>query len=103
MLFSYPNVWNTCLLIIRDLGYRLYLTGTDPTLASCAWNAERDGIKLRGDNPIELLGLVAIHEHIKPNDDVSYWWRIDGPNVVAELEAEFQTRLRSELESLGES
>lgn len=93
MLRSYPNVWNTCLLILRERGYRLFLTGdTDETgsIAGCAWNAEKGGIKLRGDNPIELLGLAAILEYHRPAGDVAYWWRIDGENLVARLEAEWR-------------
>jgi hypothetical protein len=93
MLFSYPNVWNTCLLILQERGYRLYLTG-DPdevgTISRCAWNAEKNGVKLRGDNPIELLGLVGIYEYHQPQKDVPYWWRIEGDNVIAEMEAEWR-------------
>jgi len=40
--------------------------------------AERDGFSLSGDNPIELLGLVAIYEEIRPTEDRPYWW--SGPN-----------------------
>ena len=61
MLFSYPNVWNTCLHIIEKEGYRIYLLG-DPDdvggISLCTWNAEKDGFKFRADNPIELLGLI---------------------------------------------
>ena len=32
--------------------------------ASDAWFAERAGFVFRGDNPIELLGLAAIHEDV---------------------------------------
>jgi hypothetical protein len=33
MLFSYASVWNTCLLILRERGYRLFLHG-DPNQRS---------------------------------------------------------------------
>jgi hypothetical protein len=100
MLFSHLNVWNTCLLILDERGYRLYLTG-DPdergTISHCAWNAEKDAMKFRANNPIELLGLVGIFEHHRPIEDTPYWWRIDGPNLIAELEADWQ--LGNELEA----
>jgi hypothetical protein len=90
MLFSFSNVWNTCLLIIRKRGYRLYLLG-DPdergSTSKCTWNAEKDGMKFRADNPIELLGLIAIQEHHGASIDAPYWWRVDGPDIIGELEA----------------
>ena len=98
MLFSYPNVWNTCLLILRQRGYRLFLLG-DPdergSITACTWNAEKDGMKLRADNPIELLGLAAVHEYHHPLADIPYWWRVDGPNIVEELETEWKTTFPS--------
>ena len=101
MLFSYPNVWNTCLLILRERGYRLFLLGPDEpvSLSRCTWNAEKVGIKLRADNPIELLGLAMIHEHQQPAADIPYWWRIDGPNIVHELEAAWKSELESAVKS----
>jgi hypothetical protein len=102
MLFSYPNVWNTCLLLLHDRGYRLYLQCDSEDelapLANGTWNAELGAIKLRGDNPIELLGLAAIHEYHRPESDVPYWWRVDGDNLVAQLEAEWRARARSRLD-----
>ncbi len=99
MLHSYPNVWNTCLLLLRERGYRLFLTG-DPdelgTISHCCWNAEQNDIKLRGDNPIELLVLAAIHEYHRPAKDTPYWWRIEGENVLAELELEWRQQISAE-------
>ena len=89
MLFSYSNVWNTCLHILRSRGFYLYLVG-DPganeSITNCTWNAEKNGIRLRGNNPIELLGLVTIYEHHQPAEDTSYWWQIEGENLIEELE-----------------
>ena len=90
MLFSYPNVWNTCLLLLRQRGYRLFVIGDEDAqvaISQYSWNAEKDGLKFRANNPIELLGLIAIREHHCPPADTPYWWRIEGPNVIAELEA----------------
>ena len=95
MLFSYPNVWNTCLFLLRERGYRLFLLGPDDPelLSQCTWNAERAGIKLRANNPIELLGLATIHEYHKPTSDIPYWWRVDCPDIVKEVETDWQTHL----------
>ena len=99
MLKSYPNVWNTCLRILRQRDYRLYLLG-DPdergTFTRCSWNAEKDGMKLRANNPIELLGLVGLYEHHRPATDTPYWWRIDGPDIIAELEADWRKEIADE-------
>ena len=99
MLFSYHNVWNSCLLIIQERGYRLFLVGEPDefgTISDCTWNAEKNGIKLRGDNPIELLGLVAICEYHQPPKDVAYWWRIEGENVITKMECEWRDRVSAE-------
>jgi hypothetical protein len=90
MLFSHPSAWNTCLHILRQRGYDLFLLG-DPdehgSISRCSWNAEKDGMRFRGENPIELLGLTAIYEHHRPLQESPYWWRIDGTDMVAELES----------------
>ena len=95
MLFSYPNVWNTCLFLLREREYRLFLLGPDDPelLSQCTWNAERAGIMLRANNPIELLGLATIHEFHKPSSDIPYWWRVDCPDIVKELETDWQRHL----------
>ena len=95
MLFSYPNVWNTCLLILQMRGYHLYVlsNGDDYDAVNCEWCADKGGIKLKGHNPIELLGLAAIREHLFPAEDKPYWWRIDGPNLVAQLKADWKHKL----------
>jgi hypothetical protein len=94
MLGSHLNVWNTCLLIVRQRGYRLFLLG-DPdergSISRCGWYAEKDGMKFKGANPIELLGLIAIRDHQCPPTDTPYWWRIEGPNLVAELESAWRS------------
>jgi hypothetical protein len=56
--------------------------------ASDAWFAERAGFVFRGDNPIELLGLAAIHEDVKPPTGCDYWWKIDDPDLLSELDPE---------------
>jgi len=79
------NVWNTCLRILRNREYAINVEGELsedgcwPTDA--LWIAEKDGFRFTGDNPIELLGLVGIYDHVRPNTDVDYWWLVDGEDI----------------------
>jgi hypothetical protein len=95
-LFSHPNVWNTCLLLLREFGYTLHATGhpahRDYPSRLC-WHATMsDGTKLSADTPIELLGLASLHRYHQPRVDGEYWWRIDGPSVFTELIDEWEER-----------
>ena len=84
MLSSYLNVYNTCLVILDRRGYKISYEQPKG-----AWHAEKSGFKFLADNPIELLGLSAIFEEIAPTSDSEYWWKIDGPNLLARWDPEF--------------
>ena len=83
-LGSHANVWTTCLQLLRRRGYRLELAlddvddGEDEDgpdgWSSGSWSAEKDGFSFEADNPIELLGLVALYEEIRPEENKPYWW-----------------------------
>ena len=88
-LASHANVYNTCLRILRQRGFSLRLSGEllpdgsyppDPH-----WIAEKAGFYFCADNPIELLGLTAVYDHVQLASDKSYWWEVDGPDVWDEL------------------
>jgi hypothetical protein len=82
-LSSYPNVYNTCLVLLQRRGYKIaYEKAQD------VWVCEKDGFVFRGDNPIELLGLTSVYQDIKPSANVEYWWQISSPNILAELDPE---------------
>jgi hypothetical protein len=91
MLSSHANVYNTCLLILRERGYKLRVEGEQdgegmiiPT--SLNWVAIDDGYQMNADNPIELLGLVTIYELRKAGPDPKpYWWNVSGPDIYDEL------------------
>jgi hypothetical protein len=89
MVSSHFNVWNTCLHILRERGFELEVDGESLPDGSyppnALWIAHKDGFSFCGDNPIELLGLVAIYDHLKPTENRNYWWRIDGPDIWLEL------------------
>lgn len=88
-LGSNLNVWNACLRILRLREYSLKVEGELdedgcwPTDA--LWIAEKDGFRFMGDNPIELLGLVGIYDHVRPAEDTDYWWRVAGEDIRSEL------------------
>jgi hypothetical protein len=88
-LSSHANVYNTCLLIIRQRGYALSASGEiEPDGSYPArplWIAHKDGFRFCADNPIELLGLIGVHDHVCPAEDRPYWWQIDGPDLQTEL------------------
>lgn len=89
LLVRHANVVNTCLRILRDRGFELEVIGeiTDdlsyPTEAT--WAAAKDGFIFRADSPIELLGLVAVYDYVKPAEDKPYWWRVEGADIRSEL------------------
>jgi hypothetical protein len=88
-LASHANVYNTCLRILRSRGFALEVSGEPrpdgayPT--DCHWIARKDGFYFCADNPIELLGLVAISDHVRPEEDRPYWWAVHGPDIESEL------------------
>lgn len=89
-LGSHANVYNTCLRILRQRGYRLWVEGeldaNDMYPTDLAWMAEKNGETFQADNPIELLGLAAIYEYVAPvGETQSYWWVAEGPDIRDEL------------------
>jgi hypothetical protein len=88
-LASNSNVYNTCLRILRSRGFALEVRGEAEPDGSypiqCQWIARKGDFYFCGHNPIELLGLVAVFDHVKPKEDRSYWWAVEGPDVWSEL------------------
>lgn len=88
-LSSNANVWNTCLRILRLRGYTIQvegeLDGDGCRPFHAMWIAEKDDFRFVGDNPIELLGLVGIHDHVRPGADAPWWWYIEGEDIWDEV------------------
>jgi len=90
-LFSHMNVYNTCLIILRLKGYKLWVESKydqdgclDPS--STFWIAEKNGYDFMAYNPVELLGLISIYEFKEPKASPEpYWWSIDGSDIYTEL------------------
>lgn len=88
-LASHANVYNTCLRILRSRGFALNVRGElEPDGSypvACRWIARKGDFYFCGDNPIELLGLVAVSDHVRPHEDRPYWWAVEGPDIRSEL------------------
>lgn len=88
-LTSHFNVWNTCLHILRVRGFALRVDGgllpDGSYRPDATWIAEKDGFYFSADNPIELIGLVAVYDHVRPKKDVPYWWQANCPDLYGEL------------------
>ncbi len=89
-LGSHPNVYNTCLRILRTRGFALKVegemtVGDDSYPADALWIARQGEFIFRADNPIELLGLVAIYDHVQPTAAQPYWWSVPGADIRTEL------------------
>ena len=92
-MLSHPNVFDDCLKVLERKGYHLRLEpgGFDENDMRIVgepeiWVAERDGFTLQAYNPAELLGLAGVYEHVRPKEETSYWWNIEGPSVRQRLE-----------------
>lgn len=96
-LFSHPNVWNSCLLLLREYGYSLRASGLSAhrdNPARLRWHAEMPGgTHLRGSSPIELLGLATLHRHCNPRVHSDRWYQLDGPFLVSDLITQWEASL----------
>jgi hypothetical protein len=80
-LSAYLNVYNTALVVIEHKGWSLrFEEGRE------RWYAVKDGWELMAEDPIQLLGLISIHEHHSPTKKDEYWWKIDQPDLFSKLD-----------------
>lgn len=94
-LSSHANVFETCLQILARRGYELSFQWPEEDEESHgAFTAARDGFSFLADNPIELLGLVAVHDEVRPTRQEPYWWsaKTDGARVWDRLRDEATAR-----------
>ena len=73
-LSYYTNVHNTALVILQKKGYRVWTSSDRNT-----YYAEKDGWDFIAEEPVQLLGLIAIHEDCRPEVFREYWWRQNEP------------------------
>ncbi len=75
-LSAYLNVYNTALVVLERKGWSLRYDKQHEW-----WFAKKDGWEFLADDPMQLLGLVAIFEHHAPKKKADYWWKIDEPDL----------------------
>ncbi len=104
-LGSHINVWESCLQLLHRRGWKLRLLvgqGDDRV----EFEATLGDIDLLADNPIELLGLAAIHDELRPVEHRPYWWVIDpepgAPRLYDQLFAEAEAEQKAQVEHLRE-
>jgi hypothetical protein len=76
-LAAYTNVLNTSLVILEKKGFRVWSNEKQDQ-----WFAEKNGWDFMADDPLYLLGLIAIFEHHKPSQYKDMWWELDKPNLI---------------------
>ena len=84
-LSAYLNVYNTALVVIERKGWSLRFEQNGEH-----WHATKDGWELMADDPMQLLGLISIHEHHAPTKKAEYWWKIDQPDLLSKLDPSAQ-------------
>ncbi len=80
-LSAYLNVYNTALVILQRKGFAIRFDEPNEE-----WYAKKDGWDFLAEDPIQLLGLVAIYEHQSPPEKDEYWWKIDEPDLLTQLD-----------------
>lgn len=102
-LVSNPNVWATCLRILRARGYALSVTCNAPLgieklerFNHVTWLAQKYGYQLIADNPAELLGLAGIYEIKVHTTHEPYWWVVEGEDILEELYSSVGLTLRGD-------
>jgi hypothetical protein len=72
-LGEFVNVYNSALAVLAGKGFQVWFNAKADMFC-----AERAGWDFMAENPISLLGLVAIYEAVQPPAPVEYWWRQSG-------------------------
>ena len=80
---AHLNVYNTALAVLERKGWELSYDKVHEW-----WFAKKDGWEFLADDPMQLLGLVAIYEHHSPEEKREYWWKIDEPDLLSKFDPE---------------
>ena len=85
-LASAPSVHATCLRILRARGYSLSQVFFDfEDQSPHRYRAEHGGFSFEAENPVELLGLTALYEYVRPTADEPRWWLVEGGDIESEI------------------
>jgi hypothetical protein len=77
---AHPNVYNKCLQLLKNEGFQV---SVDYNVKE--WRAINNDAELRGDSPVELVGLLLVHKSVKPNATKDHWWRDDPEDLISEI------------------
>lgn len=80
-LSAYLNVYNTALVILERKGFSIRFDEKKEW-----WYAKKGDWEFLADDPMQLLGLVAIYEYQSPQTKEEYWWKIDEPDLLAQFD-----------------
>lgn len=80
---AHLNVYNTALVILERKGWALRYDSSQEW-----WFAKKGEWEFLADDPMQLLGMVAIYEHHSPKKKEEYWWKIDQPDLLSKLDPE---------------
>ena len=84
-LSAHLNVYNTALVVLDGKGWSLRYDQSHEW-----WFAKKEGWEFLADDPMQLLGLVAIFEHHAPKVKSEYWWKINKPDLLSQFAPETQ-------------
>ena len=82
-LSAHLNVYNTALVVLERKGWALRYDKLREW-----WFATKDGWEFLAEDPMQLLGLVAIYESHAPLAKSEYWWKIDDPDLLSKFDPE---------------
>jgi hypothetical protein len=71
-LSQYSNVDDTAVALLKRKGYQVWRNDEHQL-----YYAERDGWDFAANDPVGLLGIIAIFETVSPTEFREYWWRDD--------------------------
>ncbi|GAA2852614.1 hypothetical protein Acy02nite_51640 [Actinoplanes cyaneus] len=72
-LSEHMNVYTTAIAVLEAKGFYIWYNRKQDSFC-----AQRDGWDFWADNPISLLGLVAIFEYKNPSEFTHRWWETTG-------------------------
>lgn len=84
-LTSDENVTASCLRILRARGWSLSRVLDQLEESPRGYRAEQGAFSFEARTALELLGLTALHDYVRPIDDEPRWWLLSGVDIESEL------------------
>ena len=80
-LSAYNSTEKTSFHVLREKGYQVWKKKD-------LYMAEKDGWDFAAHEMVELLGVVAVFENMRPARYAEYWWMISEPWLLKNLPLE---------------